>query len=217
MSVCFLLWKLYLGLVWCSFVVARASFQHLVLHGLLIVFNLERIIPFFRKQYARKNTNWQNTINASFKSFLYFLISFGCSSLALFCSSSLFLFLFLFKKCFGWVAKRKGNTTNKKKRQTRREKATTTQWEKTKSNWYWNSWMKRLCQVMRISWKLAFFFSFPPFCWTTEGLSVGLQKEVVLDCLSRRVLLSQVWEGSIPASVPTLRVLSQVWEGLSQL
>ena len=55
------------------------------------------------------------------------------------------------------------------------------------------------------------------FCWTTEGLSGGLQKEVVLDYLSRRVLLSQVWEGSIPASVPTLRVLSQVWEGLSQL
>ena len=99
---CFLLWKFYLGLVWFSFVVARVSFQHLVLHGLLIVFNLKRIIPFFRKQYARKNTNWQNTINASFKSFLYFLISFGCSSLALFCSSSLFLLLFLFKKCFGW-------------------------------------------------------------------------------------------------------------------
>ena len=57
--VCFLLWKVYLRLNWFSFVVARVSFQHLVLHGLLTMFNLKRIIPFFRKQYARKNTNWQ--------------------------------------------------------------------------------------------------------------------------------------------------------------
>ena len=43
--------------------------------------SLKRIIPFFRKQHAKKITSWQNTINASLKSFLYFLISFGCSSL----------------------------------------------------------------------------------------------------------------------------------------
>ena len=42
--------------------------------------SLKRIIPFFRK-HAKKITNWQHTINASFRSFLYFLISFGCSSL----------------------------------------------------------------------------------------------------------------------------------------
>ena len=40
----------------------------------------------------------------------------------------------------------------KQQGQTSREKATTTQWEETKSNWYWNSWLKRLCKVMRISW-----------------------------------------------------------------
>ena len=43
--------------------------------------NSLRIIPFFRTQYAKKNTNWQNTTNASFESFLVFSHIFRCSSL----------------------------------------------------------------------------------------------------------------------------------------
>ena len=43
--------------------------------------SLKRIIPFFRTQYAKKNTNWQNTPNASFESFLAFSHIFRCSSL----------------------------------------------------------------------------------------------------------------------------------------
>ena len=43
--------------------------------------SLKELFHFSEHNMPKKITNWQNTINASFKSFLYFLISFGCSSL----------------------------------------------------------------------------------------------------------------------------------------
>ena len=81
---------------------------------------------------------------------------------------------------------------------------------------------------MRIS--LRSFSPFPPFCWTTEGLSVGLQKEVLLDYRRRFCWITppQLYKGFIPTLggfYPNsgrilsqslggfYRLLSQVWEG----
>ena len=40
--------------------------------------------------------------------------------------------------------------------------------EKKKSNWYWNSRMKRLCQVMRISWHIFWLWSVRPMIFWLE-------------------------------------------------
>ena len=40
--------------------------------------------------------------------------------------------------------------------------------EKKKSNWYWNSRMKRLCQVMRISWHICWLWSVRPMIFWLE-------------------------------------------------
>ena len=65
---------------------------------------------------------------------------------------------------------------------------------------------------MRISWKLAFFFSFPPFCWTTEGLSVGLQKDFLLDYRKRFCWITPLGGFYYPKSGRVLsQLLSQLW------
>ena len=60
----------------CSCILPTSGFTRIINS----VNSLKKNYSIFQKT-RQKNTNWQHTINASFRSFLYVLISFGCSSL----------------------------------------------------------------------------------------------------------------------------------------